>query len=62
MLRQLERITGWAFFLLFPILLLTSASPRANSNFDRARVFTRPYEFNFDAWTADAIWIKLQQS
>lgn len=62
MLRQLERITGWVFFLLFPILLLTSASPRANSTYDRARVFTRPYEFNFDTWTADAIWLKLQQS
>ncbi len=62
MLNRLERIAEWVLVFLFTILLLTSDSPHAESTFARARAFTRPYEFNFDAWTADAAWLKFQQS
>ncbi len=62
MFKRIERISEWTLLFLISIFLLTSASPHAESTYARARAFTRPYEFNFDAWTADAIWLKLLQS
>jgi hypothetical protein len=62
MLNRLERLIELFFLSLLVLLLVASDSPHAGSTFDRARVFTRPYEFNFDLWTADAIWLKFQQS
>ncbi len=62
MLKRLERILEWILFLLIPILLLASDSPAAETTFDRARAFTRPYEFNYDIWTIDAAWVKIQQT
>jgi len=61
MLRCIERISEWALTFLILAILLTSDSPRAGSTIDRARAFTRPFEFNYDTWTADAAWLKLQQ-
>jgi hypothetical protein len=62
MLSRLERIFEWVLLLLISVLLLTSDAPRAETIYDRARVFTRPFEFNYDTWTAEATWLKLQQS
>ena len=61
MLRCIERISEWALTFLILAILLTSDSPRAGNTIDRARAFTRPFEFNYDTWTADAAWLKLQQ-
>lgn len=47
---------------LLCVFCLVSSAPHAEYFYDRARAFTRPYEFNYDAWTADAAWTKLQQS
>ena len=62
LLKGMERVTGWILFLFVLAFLLTSASPRAGNLIDRARAFTRTYEFNYDAWTADAAWLKIRQS
>jgi len=61
MLRCIERISEWALTFLILAILLASDSPRAGNTIDRARAFTRPFEFNYDTWTADAAWLKLQQ-
>ncbi|RJP50158.1 MAG: hypothetical protein C4583_11030 [Anaerolineaceae bacterium] len=62
MLKRLEHIAEWVLLFLLAFITLTSDSVHAESTFDRARAFTRPHEFNFDTWTADAAWLKLQQS
>ena len=62
LLKGIERIVEWILFLFILAFLLTSASPRAGSLIDRARAFTRSHEFNYDAWTADAAWLKIRQS
>ncbi len=62
LLKGMERVTGWILFLFVLAFLLTSASPRAGNLIDRARAFTRTHEFNYDAWTADAAWLKIRQS
>jgi hypothetical protein len=62
MLRRLEQILEWVLFSILIFLLLTSDAPAAETTLDRARAYTRPYEFNYDAWTVDAAWVKLQQS
>ncbi len=59
--KGIERISEWALTFLILVILLASDSPRAGSTIDRARTFTRPFEFNYDTWTADAAWLKLQQ-
>lgn len=61
MLKRLEKIAEWVLLFLLAFITLTSDSVHAESAFDRARAFTRPHEFNFDAWTADAAWLKFQQ-
>jgi hypothetical protein len=62
MLKRVEFIASWALSALLWIFLLTSASPLPGNTIDRARAFTRTYEFNYDTWTADAAWLKIQQS
>ena len=60
--KGIEYITERALYVLILAFLLTSASPRAGNTIDRAHAFTRPFEFNYDAWTADAAWLKIRQS
>ncbi len=59
---RIQTILERALVYCICILFITSAAPHAATTYDRARVFTRPYEFNYDAWTADAAWLKFQQS
>ncbi|MFZ5855557.1 MAG: hypothetical protein ACOYZ6_01895 [Chloroflexota bacterium] len=62
MFKRLELITGYLILLFLVGFFVPASSPHADSDYDRARVFTRPYEFNFDMWTADAFWLKIKQS
>ncbi len=62
MFKRLELITGYLILLFLVGFFIPASSPHAESNYDRARAFTRPHEFNFDMWTADAFWLKIEQS
>lgn len=52
------RITG---FLILGVLLLTSSSVPLGDHIERVRAFTRNIEFNYIAWTLNAIGSKLSQ-
>lgn len=61
MLHRLERILESIFLSILLMLLLTADTTRMVTRLDQARAFTRPFEFNYDAWTLDAAWVKIQQ-
>ena len=60
--KGIEHISEWALTILILAILLTADVPRADNTTDSARAYTRPYEFNYVAWTVDATWLKTQQS
>jgi hypothetical protein len=62
MLRRLEQIGEWTLYAVIFLLLVTSSSPPPGDTIERARAFTRPSEFNYDAWTLDAALLKLSQA
>ncbi|MBI5934509.1 MAG: hypothetical protein HY867_12445 [Chloroflexi bacterium] len=62
MLKRIEAILSLAIILLLFAYLLPASSPRPGTTLDRARASTRSNEFNYEAWTYDAVWLKLQQS
>jgi len=62
MLKRIDSILGLALVLLIAAYLLPASSPQAGTSLDRVRVFTRSQEFNYEAWTYDAIWLKIRQS
>ena len=62
MLKRIESILGLSLVLLLFAYLLPASSPRPGAILDSARAFTRSHEFNYEAWTYDAVWLKLQQS
>lgn len=63
----LERLKRWAasaarmLFMLFIGLLLTSSQFQVEGIGDRIRRYTRPFEFDFGAWTVQAVAVKLGQ-
>jgi hypothetical protein len=62
MLTRIEQTMEWIIFLLLGVSFLTLSAPQPGNMIDRARAFTRSSEFNYDAWTADAVWLKLSQA
>jgi hypothetical protein len=62
MLKRIESLLSLSIVLLLFAYLLPASSPRPGTILDRARAFTRSHEFNYEAWTYDAVWLKLQQS
>ena len=62
MLNRLERAAEWTLYLIIWFALIVSSSPRPGNEIDRARAYTRPSEFNYDAWMASANLLKLSQS
>ena len=62
----MRRTIGRAFeitvFLAATVLLLTSANPRATTEQDRVRAFTRNIEFDYVSWMANAARLKVQQA
>jgi len=49
-------------YLLLGIVLLTASNPLAGEPVDRARAYTRPLEFDYVSWSANATLLKLQSS
>jgi hypothetical protein len=62
MLKRIDTILGLSLTLVLFAYLLPASSPRPGTALDRARAFTRSQEFNYEVWTYDAVWLKLQQS
>ncbi len=62
MLNRTIRTVELTVYLLIAIFLLASSAPHPGADLDQARAFTRPVEFNYDAWTLDAAWVKLAQA
>lgn len=62
MLKRLGIILGLFLTLFIAVLLLSTSSPRPGTALDRARAFTRSREFNYETWTYNAAWLKIQQS
>jgi hypothetical protein len=56
------RLSLWLFLTLLLAWLLTGSLPENRSLIDRARDFTRPYEFNYLSWTGQALLLKGMQS
>ncbi len=55
------RLSLWLFLTLLISWSLTSSVPGSRSLIDRARDFTRPYEFNYVSWTGQAFLLKGMQ-
>ncbi|MFZ5911535.1 MAG: hypothetical protein ACOYYU_16095 [Chloroflexota bacterium] len=60
MLLRFLRILDVLIYLLIGILLLTASSPIAGEPVERARAYTRPIEFDYVGWSAEAALLKLQ--
>lgn len=59
--KRIERVAEWVVIFFLAAFFLTDSSPRASGMLDRARAYTRAEEFNYDSWTTDAAWVKIQQ-
>jgi hypothetical protein len=60
MLLRLLRALDVLVYLLIGVLLLTASSPIAGEPVERARAYTRPLEFDYVRWSAEAALFKLQ--
>jgi hypothetical protein len=61
-LRRAFNILNLLIYALLGILLLTASNPIAGKPVDRARAYTRPIEFDYVSWSAEAALLKLQSS
>ncbi|MEW6241323.1 MAG: hypothetical protein AB1564_11000 [Chloroflexota bacterium] len=61
MFLRIQRCIALAIYLFILVMSTGSDSPLIGDEIDRARAFTRPIEFEYTSWTAQAVWIKLQQ-
>jgi hypothetical protein len=60
--QRILRITDLVIYLLLGVLLLSAGNPVADKPAERARAFTRPIEFDYVSWSANAMLLKLQSS
>lgn len=60
MLFRLLRALDVLIYLLIGVLLLTASGPIAGEPVERARAYTRPLEFDYVQWSAEAALSKLQ--
>lgn len=61
MLYRLQRFFEWGLFFFALSLLLGTDTALGSDQTERARAFTRPIEFDYARWTAEAVWGKLEQ-
>ncbi|MCL4529021.1 MAG: hypothetical protein M1282_06380 [Chloroflexi bacterium] len=61
MLYRISRIFEWLIITAICLTLFTYSSPRATSEFDRVRAYTRNIEFDYISWMLNAARIKIQQ-
>jgi hypothetical protein len=59
MFRRILRILDLLIYLLLGILLLTASNPTIGKPVERARAYTRPLEFDYVSWSAEAALLKL---
>jgi len=59
---RLRRTSELAVFMIACVLLLTSGSPRASTEEDRVRAYTRGIEFDYISWMSQAARLKVQQA
>lgn len=62
MLQRIVRTIDLLIYVLLSIVLLTASKPIADEPVDRARAFTRPIEFDYVRWSANAAFLKLQSA
>ena len=62
MLERIVRIIDLLIYVLVSIALLTASNPIATNPVERARAYTRPLEFDYVSWSANAAMLKLQSS
>lgn len=62
MLERIIRFIDLLIYVLVSITLLTASNPIAGEPVERARAYTRPYEFDYVSWSAEAAMLKLQSS
>lgn len=60
MLQRIVRTLDLTIYVLLSIVLLTASKPVAGEPEDQARAYTRPYEFDYVSWSAEAALLKLQ--
>jgi hypothetical protein len=60
--RRIVRTFDLIIYVLLGIMLLTASNPIAGKPVDRARAYTRPIEFDYVSWSANAALLKLQSS
>lgn len=59
---RFSRVVETAFLLALSATLMTYSAPRAGSDEDRVRAFTRNIEFDYLAWMLNAARLKIQQA
>lgn len=62
MAKYLQRLVDFIITGLALTFILTASTPLTEETPDRVRRFTRGIEFNYEAWTANAAWGKIQQA
>jgi hypothetical protein len=61
MLYRIGLVIEWLIISAICLMLFTYSSPRAASEFDRVRAYTRNIEFDYISWMFNAARIKIQQ-
>jgi hypothetical protein len=62
MFQRILRIIDLAIYILLCILLLTGSNTISNEPVERARAYTRPFEFDYFTWSVEAALLKMQSS
>lgn len=62
MLQRLIRTIDLVIYLLLCVVLLPASNPIAGEPVERARAYTRPIEFDYVSWSANAAFLKLQSN
>ena len=62
MFQRIIRILNLIIYVVLSTLLLIASIPVADKPADRARAFTRPIEFDYVGWSANAALLKLESS
>ena len=62
MFQRILRILDLTIYLLLGAILLTASNVTVGEPVERARAYTRPLEFDYVSWSAEAALLKLQAS
>jgi hypothetical protein len=61
-LQRIVRIIDLIIYVFLSIVLLSASNPISGDAVERARAFTRPIEFDYVSWSAEAALLKLQSN